>query len=110
MNLDNAPCTFCGRTNSNLTVGRRALICEQCVTDLRYLIHRVARPPHEHEPREVAPAGVTCSLCERIVTEAPFSARRWIFSICDLCISDLGFEGARVNYRRDPTTSDSYPF
>ncbi len=110
INLDNAPCTFCGRTDGNLTAGKRALICEQCINDLRQMIHRVARPPHEDQPRDVAPAGVTCCFCESIITEAPFSARRWIFSVCNLCIAVLAFDGAEIVYRRDPSTSDSYAF
>lgn len=109
MNLDSAPCTFCGNAG-DFTVGTRALVCDKCRHELRKTLARVARPPHENPIPCFAPPGVECCFCNKIVTEAPFSVRRWIFSICNECCSDLAFDGAVIAYEKDPHMSYSYEF
>lgn len=109
MNFDSALCTFCGNAG-DLTVGTRALICDDCRHSLRKTMAKLARPPHDRPAPELAPAGHECCFCNAFITDAPFSMRRWIFSICNECGSTLAFDGAKIEYEGDARSSYSYRF
>lgn len=109
MNLESAPCTFCGNVG-NLTVGTQALICDECRHSLRKTMAKLARPPHDCPTPDQASAGRECCFCSASISEAPFSMRRWIFSICNECGSNLAFDGAKIDYEGGARSSYSYSF
>lgn len=99
------PCSFCGASDTEVHVGFRALICTRCIEQLRVKLAEVANSVAD-TPVHHSVAGQECVLCERILSSANFSMRRWIFGICDACACSVA--KVTVSYRGVP--AQSYEF
>jgi hypothetical protein len=74
-----------------VSTGFRAIICEKCIDALRVKLDALEQPEHSTVAGEVnySVPGAECVFCERILTTARFSMRRWIFGICDTCACSM---------------------
>ena len=94
------PCSFCGARSADVSVGHRAMICVDCKDDLRRRLAALEVAPSVPDPNHLV-AGAECVFCEKILTLAGFSLRRWIFGICDGCAcsitaSTIKYSGAQA--------------
>jgi hypothetical protein len=96
------PCSFCGARVQDVSVGHRAMICRNCKEDLRLRLVELGREPGTPD-RDYKVAGAECVFCDKILTLARFSLRRWIFGICDGCASSI--TGTPINYKGAPAKS-----
>lgn len=82
------PCSFCGAGDSELRIGFRAMICDACIDEMR---DRLAQLDGNHEAASIHHfvAGKECVFCERILSTAGFSLRRWIFGVCNGCACSI---------------------
>ena len=93
------PCTFCGCTGPGNAVGFRAIICPTCVEAIKRRLHEIERTPATGAP-DGSVAGTECVFCERILSGADFSLRRWVFSICCTCACSIS--DTVVDYQGTP--------
>lgn len=88
------PCSFCGNASGPVHIGFRAMICDDCIKDLRQALIQVDGC-HSAEPPHHSVAGSECVVCGRILSMAAFSMRRWIFGVCDTCACSMTKSTAR---------------
>jgi hypothetical protein len=82
------PCSFGGDRTQDVSVGHRAMICGNCKEDLRLRLLELGRAPSAPDGDYLV-AGAECVVCDKILTTARFSLRRWIFGICDGCACSM---------------------
>ena len=83
------------------------MICPDCVGDLAArlaALHSAVAPVDENLHHSVA--GAECVFCERILSTAVFSLRRWIFGVCADCACGL----AKRSIRYLGASAQSYEF
>lgn len=100
-----APCSFCGAVNGKVFQGFRAMICESCIEEIRRKLVELEEIEPTGEIDSAVP-GAECVFCERLLTCARFSLRRWIFGMCDSCA--CGIAGKSISYAG--TSAQNYEF
>jgi hypothetical protein len=99
------PCSFCGVAKSTVHVGFRAMICDECIEQMRQVVAQLDGS-NASEPVHHSVAGSECVFCGRILSTAAFSVRRWIFGICDTCACSM----TKSNAQYAGTPSQSFEF
>jgi hypothetical protein len=90
------PCSFCGHVGEDVSLGFRVMICPACIDNMRVQLSIIGQGS-ANDPIHYSVPGSECVFCERILTTARFSLRRWIFGICDVCA--CGMCELEVDYR-----------
>jgi hypothetical protein len=64
------------------------MICETCIDAMRTTLKAIENSAVQADADHLV-AGAECVFCERILTLAKFSLRRWIFGVCDTCACSI---------------------
>lgn len=103
--LGQPPCSFCGDRHKHVNVGFRAMICETCIGSMRNRLNQLGDVPVDGTIHHFVP-GEECVFCERILSTAQFSVRRWIFGICGACACSI----AKIQVDHAGPSAQSYEF
>jgi hypothetical protein len=89
------PCSFCGSRANPVSIGFRAIICNECILAIGTSLQAIERQMGA-DVAETDVAGAECAFCERILSSSRFSLHRWIFGICDVCACSVS--GSPIRY------------